>query len=187
MMISVMYGRALCLECGMSWVQIPPEAEKRLYCFALLCFLYGLALPASFFLHLSSTYILCVHVCHVYMYVMCTQVKISDFGLSRAVGANSDYYKASQGGRWPVKWCVAYCACACVLRHTLPYSHFPILLFSHTLIFPYPHIPILPYSHTPGMPQSPSTTAHSPTPVTSGATGSRCGRCSRTGSLPMGT
>ena len=31
-------------------------------------------------------------------------VKISDFGLSRAVGANSDYYKASQGGRWPVKW-----------------------------------------------------------------------------------
>ena len=32
------------------------------------------------------------------------QVKISDFGLSRAVGANSDYYKASQGGRWPVKW-----------------------------------------------------------------------------------
>ena len=34
------------------------------------------------------------------------QVKISDFGLSRAVGANSDYYKASQGGRWPVKWCV---------------------------------------------------------------------------------
>ena len=33
-----------------------------------------------------------------------TLVKISDFGLSRAVGANSDYYKASQGGRWPVKW-----------------------------------------------------------------------------------
>ena len=33
-----------------------------------------------------------------------SQVKISDFGLSRAVGANSNYYKASQGGRWPVKW-----------------------------------------------------------------------------------
>lgn len=32
------------------------------------------------------------------------EVKISDFGLSRAVGSNSDYYKASQGGRWPVKW-----------------------------------------------------------------------------------
>lgn len=32
------------------------------------------------------------------------QVKISDFGLSRAVGSGSDYYKASQGGRWPVKW-----------------------------------------------------------------------------------
>ena len=35
-----------------------------------------------------------------------SQVKISDFGLSRAVGAHSDYYKASQGGRWPVKWYV---------------------------------------------------------------------------------
>ena len=34
------------------------------------------------------------------------QVKISDFGLSRAVGSGSDYYKASQGGRWPVKWYV---------------------------------------------------------------------------------
>ncbi|CAH1245005.1 TNK2 [Branchiostoma lanceolatum] len=32
------------------------------------------------------------------------QLKISDFGLSRAVGAGSDYYKASAGGRWPVKW-----------------------------------------------------------------------------------
>ncbi|XP_065056009.1 tyrosine-protein kinase HTK16-like [Rhopilema esculentum] len=32
------------------------------------------------------------------------QVKISDFGLSRAVGAGSDYYQAKQGGRWPVKW-----------------------------------------------------------------------------------
>ena len=31
-------------------------------------------------------------------------VKISDFGLSRAVGSDSDYYKASKGGRWPVKW-----------------------------------------------------------------------------------
>nr|KAG5686594.1 hypothetical protein BaRGS_019492 [Batillaria attramentaria] len=32
------------------------------------------------------------------------QVKISDFGLSRATGAGSDYYKASHGGRWPIKW-----------------------------------------------------------------------------------
>lgn len=31
-------------------------------------------------------------------------IKISDFGLSRAVGAGSNYYKASAGGRWPVKW-----------------------------------------------------------------------------------
>ncbi|KAL8623946.1 hypothetical protein ACOMHN_047166 [Nucella lapillus] len=33
-----------------------------------------------------------------------TQVKISDFGLSRATGSDSDYYKASHGGRWPIKW-----------------------------------------------------------------------------------
>lgn len=32
------------------------------------------------------------------------QAKISDFGLSRAVGAGSDYYQAQEGGRWPVKW-----------------------------------------------------------------------------------
>lgn len=38
------------------------------------------------------------------MFHFSSQVKISDFGLSRAVGANSNYYKASQGGRWPVKW-----------------------------------------------------------------------------------
>ncbi|XP_046370203.2 tyrosine-protein kinase HTK16-like [Haliotis rufescens] len=32
------------------------------------------------------------------------QIKISDFGLSRAVGTESDYYKATHGGRWPIKW-----------------------------------------------------------------------------------
>ncbi|ODM97653.1 Tyrosine-protein kinase HTK16 [Orchesella cincta] len=31
-------------------------------------------------------------------------VKISDFGLSRALGLDSEYYTASQGGRWPIKW-----------------------------------------------------------------------------------
>ncbi|CAG5135058.1 unnamed protein product, partial [Candidula unifasciata] len=32
------------------------------------------------------------------------RVKISDFGLSRAMGADKEYYKASKGGRWPIKW-----------------------------------------------------------------------------------
>ncbi|GFT73185.1 tyrosine-protein kinase HTK16 [Nephila pilipes] len=32
------------------------------------------------------------------------QAKISDFGLSRALGTESEYYRASTGGRWPVKW-----------------------------------------------------------------------------------
>ena len=30
--------------------------------------------------------------------------KISDFGLSRVLGSGKDYYTASQGGRWPIKW-----------------------------------------------------------------------------------
>ncbi|XP_064638569.1 tyrosine-protein kinase HTK16-like isoform X2 [Lineus longissimus] len=37
------------------------------------------------------------------------QIKISDFGLSRAVGVGSDYYQASKGGRWPVKWYAPEC------------------------------------------------------------------------------
>ncbi|XP_021915720.1 tyrosine-protein kinase shark isoform X4 [Zootermopsis nevadensis] len=32
------------------------------------------------------------------------QAKISDFGLSRALGNEREYYKATQGGRWPIKW-----------------------------------------------------------------------------------
>ena len=32
------------------------------------------------------------------------QAKISDFGLSKMMGAGKDYYQASQGGRWPIKW-----------------------------------------------------------------------------------
>ncbi|XP_012260350.2 tyrosine-protein kinase Shark isoform X1 [Athalia rosae] len=31
------------------------------------------------------------------------QAKISDFGLSRNFGSN-DYYRATQGGKWPIKW-----------------------------------------------------------------------------------
>ena len=32
------------------------------------------------------------------------QAKISDFGLSTVMGDGKDYYQASQGGRWPIKW-----------------------------------------------------------------------------------
>ncbi|CAG2220521.1 SHARK [Mytilus edulis] len=37
------------------------------------------------------------------------QVKISDFGLSRAYSDESSYYKASKGGRWPIKWYAPEC------------------------------------------------------------------------------
>lgn len=33
-----------------------------------------------------------------------TLCKISDFGLSRALGMDKDYYTAHDGGRWPLKW-----------------------------------------------------------------------------------
>lgn len=31
------------------------------------------------------------------------QIKITDFGLSRTLCAK-DYYRATEGGRWPIKW-----------------------------------------------------------------------------------
>ena len=34
--------------------------------------------------------------------------KISDFGLSRVLGGEKDYYTALRGGRWPVKWYVQF-------------------------------------------------------------------------------
>jgi serine/threonine protein kinase len=51
------------------------------------------------------------------------QAKISDFGLSRDVGNEREYYKATQGGRWPIKW---YCFTACgflEMQRNLTRSH----------------------------------------------------------------
>lgn len=36
-------------------------------------------------------------------------VKISDFGMSRAMGAGSDYYRAGKPGKWPLKWYAPEC------------------------------------------------------------------------------
>ncbi|XP_014670840.1 PREDICTED: tyrosine-protein kinase HTK16-like [Priapulus caudatus] len=35
--------------------------------------------------------------------------KISDFGLSRVTRAEKDYYRATEGGKWPVKWYAPEC------------------------------------------------------------------------------
>ncbi|XP_050973815.1 tyrosine-protein kinase ZAP-70 [Labeo rohita] len=35
--------------------------------------------------------------------------KISDFGLSKALGADNNYYKARTGGKWPLKWYAPEC------------------------------------------------------------------------------
>lgn len=36
-------------------------------------------------------------------------VKISDFGMSRAIGAGNEYYRAETAGRWPLKWYAPEC------------------------------------------------------------------------------
>lgn len=36
-------------------------------------------------------------------------VKISDFGMSRAMGVGNDYYKAERAGKWPLKWYAPEC------------------------------------------------------------------------------
>jgi len=36
-------------------------------------------------------------------------VKISDFGMSRAMGTGKDYYKAGNAGKWPLKWYAPEC------------------------------------------------------------------------------
>lgn len=35
--------------------------------------------------------------------------KISDFGLSKALGSDDNYYKSRSGGRWPLKWYAPEC------------------------------------------------------------------------------
>ncbi len=37
------------------------------------------------------------------------QAKISDFGLSRNMHEQKDYYRATKGGRWPIKWYAPEC------------------------------------------------------------------------------
>jgi len=36
-------------------------------------------------------------------------VKISDFGMSRAMGAGNEYYRAERAGKWPLKWYAPEC------------------------------------------------------------------------------
>eukprot|EP00118_Oscarella_pearsei_P010593 m.65946 g.65946 ORF g.65946 m.65946 type:complete len:313 (+) comp35348_c0_seq8:1692-2630(+) len=36
-------------------------------------------------------------------------IKISDFGMSRALGLGSDYYRADTSGKWPLKWYAPEC------------------------------------------------------------------------------
>ena len=57
-------GRALCLECGMVWVRVPPKAahfpleRDCLGCAVLLCLVVCLTLLVSFFLPSASLIIM---------------------------------------------------------------------------------------------------------------------------------
>lgn len=57
------------------------------------------------------------------------QVKISDFGLSTLTAQGKDYYQASQGGRWPIKWYAPECVNYGTFTHAGDVWSFGILLW----------------------------------------------------------
>ena len=59
----------------------------------------NILLSSKYFIYLSRY----LSIIYLSTYLLRYQVKISDFGLSRVMG-EKDYYRASKGGRWPVKW-----------------------------------------------------------------------------------
>eukprot|EP00052_Salpingoeca_macrocollata_P009630 m.75779 g.75779 ORF g.75779 m.75779 type:complete len:677 (+) comp17187_c0_seq2:403-2433(+) len=65
-------------------------------------------------------------------------VKISDFGFSRAIGADDNYYKASQGGKWPMKWYAPECLYYFRFSHKSDVWSFGVTLWE---IFTYAEMP----------------------------------------------
>ncbi|GAB0098947.1 Tyrosine-protein kinase [Sergentomyia squamirostris] len=74
---------------------VTPNCELRLWASQIACGMHYLEMQHFVHRDLAARNILLASR---------NQAKISDFGLSRALAVDNDYYKASQGGKWPIKW-----------------------------------------------------------------------------------
>lgn len=80
--------------------KVNPDEDLKLWAAQIACGMHYL--EGQNFVHrdLAARNILLAHE---------QRAKISDFGLSRACKFEKDYYKATEGGRWPVKWYAPEC------------------------------------------------------------------------------
>lgn len=67
------------------------------------------------------------------------QAKISDFGLSRALGSENECYQASQGGRWPIKWYFLFQLSVCLIIFIKFYTG----MLQKASIMVYFHMPVM--------------------------------------------
>lgn len=80
--------------------EVDPDHDLKLWAAQIACGMHYLETQKIVHRDLAARNILLANKQHA---------KISDFGLSRATKAEKDYYRATEGGRWPVKWYAPEC------------------------------------------------------------------------------